>query len=126
LLVDPAKGSIPVQLTDIINDVLLPAGVCISQPQREAESNEYGTYQFKVEGKRFLVANTAPNQDRTICDHMEEAVCTESKIISVQLWLVITIANCNITSSFGKANICLLLNNTSLHLVLFVSRILVL
>jgi len=61
---DPAKGSIPVQLTDIINDVLLPAGICISQPQREAESGEYGACQFEVEGKRvlFRVANTTPTK----------------------------------------------------------------
>ncbi len=61
---DPAKGSIPVQLADIINDVLLPAGIGISQPQREAESGEYGACQFEVEGKRvlFRVANTTPTK----------------------------------------------------------------
>jgi hypothetical protein len=61
---DPRKGSIPIQLTDIINDVLLPAGLCISQPRREAESGEYGACQFEVEGKRILfrVANTTPTK----------------------------------------------------------------
>ncbi|WON77757.1 MepB family protein [Serratia sp. UGAL515B_01] len=61
---DPMKGSIPVQLSDIINDVLLPAGICISQPQRETESGEYGACQFEVEGKRvlFRVANTTPTK----------------------------------------------------------------
>ncbi|MEX7632719.1 hypothetical protein [Serratia marcescens] len=48
---DPAQGRIPVQLSDIINDVLLPAGIRISEPQREAESGEYGACQFEVEGK---------------------------------------------------------------------------
>lgn len=61
---DPAKGIIPVQLSDIINDVLLPAGVRISEPQREAESGEYGACQFEIEGKRvlFRVANTTPTK----------------------------------------------------------------
>lgn len=61
---DPAKGNIPVQLADIINDMLLPAGIRISEPQREAESGEYGACQFEVEGKRvlFRVANTTPTK----------------------------------------------------------------
>ncbi|CAI1042067.1 MepB family protein [Serratia ficaria] len=61
---DPAKGKIPVQLSDIINDVLLPAGICMSEPQREAESCEYGACQLEVEGKRalFRVANTTPTK----------------------------------------------------------------
>ncbi|SPZ65749.1 MepB protein [Serratia quinivorans] len=61
---DPAKGKIPVQLSDIINDVLLPAGIRISEPQRESESSEYGACQFEVEGKRalFRVANTTPTK----------------------------------------------------------------
>jgi hypothetical protein len=61
---DPRKGSVPIQLSDIISDVLLPAVLCISQPRREAESGEYGTCQFEVEGKRvlFRVANTTPTK----------------------------------------------------------------
>ncbi|MER5117059.1 MepB family protein [Serratia marcescens] len=61
---DPAQGRIPVQLSDIINEVLLPAGIRISEPQREAESGEYGACQLEVEGKRalFRVANTTPTK----------------------------------------------------------------
>lgn len=61
---DPAKGRIPLQLTDVINDLLQPAGINMTSPAREDESAEYGACQFELEGKRvaFRVANTTPTK----------------------------------------------------------------
>ncbi|CAI1137819.1 MepB protein [Serratia entomophila] len=61
---DPAKGNIPLQLSDVINELILPAGLKMTDPEREAESAEYGACQFELQGKRvmFRVANTTPTK----------------------------------------------------------------
>lgn len=61
---DPAAGHIPLQLAYAINALILPAGIQPTDPEREAESGEYGACRFELQGNRvmFRVAKTTPTK----------------------------------------------------------------
>ncbi|WP_339057501.1 MepB family protein [Candidatus Regiella endosymbiont of Tuberolachnus salignus] len=62
---NPAIGIVPAQLTHILNEIILAAGLKITlKPCREVESAEYGACRLDIEGKTvlFRVANTTPTK----------------------------------------------------------------
>jgi len=62
---NPATGIVLAQLTHILNEVILAAGLKITlKPCREVESAKYGACRLDIEGKTvlFRVANTTPTK----------------------------------------------------------------
>ncbi len=62
---DPAEGSLPVQLIDLMENVFARAQITVTAaPYREAESAEYGASRFEVNGNKvlFRVSKTTPTK----------------------------------------------------------------
>ncbi|MFD4356626.1 MepB family protein [Nocardia sp. NPDC058518] len=62
---DPARGSLPIQLTESIREAFETSGLALTKsPTRETESAEYGACRFEVEGRSiaFRVAKTTPTK----------------------------------------------------------------